>query len=100
MTPTARAVAGLAFLAFGAAAPTWAPAQQPSAPQASAPPGAPLALTLDEALQLGERRSESVRIAEAGVLRARGQTYGRATRFDAPTPVPASTRSHSTATWL
>ena len=32
-------------------------------------------LTLDEALHLAEQRSEGVRIARAGVLRARGQQY-------------------------
>jgi outer membrane protein TolC len=32
-------------------------------------------LTLDEALRLAEERSEGVRIARAGVLRARGQQY-------------------------
>ncbi|GJG87094.1 hypothetical protein tb265_22750 [Gemmatimonadetes bacterium T265] len=34
---------------------------------------APLPLSLDDALALGERQSESVRIADAGVVRARGQ---------------------------
>lgn len=75
MTLLARAAAGLAILGATctalAAASTTARAQQPS----SAPPaaGAPLALSLEDALGLGERQSESVRIAQAGVLRARGQ---------------------------
>ncbi|MDF1503016.1 TolC family protein, partial [Roseisolibacter sp. H3M3-2] len=38
---------------------------------AAARPGRPL--SLEEALRLGERQSEAVRVAEAGALRARGQ---------------------------
>lgn len=36
-------------------------------------PAAPTTLSLAEALQIADRRSEAVRIAEAGVMRARGQ---------------------------
>jgi outer membrane protein TolC len=36
-------------------------------------PAAPATLSLAEALQIADRRSEAVRIAEAGVMRARGQ---------------------------
>lgn len=75
MTSLARAAAGLALLFGTAFAPAALAAQQPPA----APPaaGGPLRLSLDDALTLGERQSESVRIAESGVLRARGQ-YGQA----------------------
>ncbi|MFL5577588.1 MAG: TolC family protein, partial [Gemmatimonadaceae bacterium] len=47
-------------------------AQQP-APAPAAPAGAVRDLSLEEALQLGERQSESVRIARAAVDRAHGQ---------------------------
>ena len=43
------------------------------AQQAAPPTGAPLPLSLAEAVRLAERESESVRIARAGVDRARGQ---------------------------
>ena len=43
--------------------------ENPVTPSASRP------LSLDEALRLAEERSEGVRIARAGVLRARGQQY-------------------------
>ncbi len=83
MTPSARAVAGFVRVARAAAAalaiavpaaltPVGAAAQQP-APATPAAAGAPIALSLEEALRLGERQSESVRIAEAAVLRSRGQ---------------------------
>jgi outer membrane protein TolC len=91
MNPSARAAAGFDRLARAAragvtrlaavallAVPGAARAQQPAAPAgppAAAPDaGAPVALSLDDAIQLGERQSESVRIAQAAVLRARGQT--------------------------
>jgi len=52
------------------------PAAPAGAPvQASAPASAARPLSLDEALRLAEERSEGVRIARAGVLRARGQQY-------------------------
>jgi outer membrane protein TolC len=77
MTPLARAAAGLALLTAGfagapAVVPAAAHAQQPVPPAAA---GGPLALSLDDALRLAERQSESVRIAQTGVGRARGQVY-------------------------
>ena len=75
----ARALARGAVLglALGAAAPLApAAAQQPTA-AGTAPAGtarrAPRILSLADALQLGERTSEAVRVAEAGAQRARGQ---------------------------
>lgn len=50
-------------------------AQQAAAPAASAARDSGRALSLDEAMQLALSRSEAVRIAEAGVERARGQLY-------------------------
>jgi hypothetical protein len=47
------------------------PAQTTAQPAAGA-----VALSLDDAMQIAERQSESVRIAEAAVLRARGYTIG------------------------
>lgn len=87
MTPSARAAAGFARVARAGraaalralaavvllpamVAPAALRAQQPAAAPAAS---GPLALSLDDALRLGERQSESVRIAEAAVLRARGQ---------------------------
>jgi len=48
-------------------------AQQPTAARPAASPSTARALSLDEALQIAERQSESVQIARAGVDRARGQ---------------------------
>ena len=61
------AVAGLLLLAGSTIAPFPARAQQPGAP--------PAAVSLADALRLAERVSHTVRTAEAGVLRARGQQY-------------------------
>jgi len=61
-----------AAVLIGAAA-GGAPSLAAQAPTAAAPAARPL--TLDEALHLAEERSEGVRIARAGVLRARGQQY-------------------------
>ncbi|HUQ81775.1 MAG TPA: TolC family protein [Gemmatimonadaceae bacterium] len=49
-------------------------AQQPAATRTAAttPPGAARALSLDEALRIAERESETVQIARAGIERARG----------------------------
>ena len=57
-----------ALLAVTAATPVVA--QQP-APQ----PAAAVSLSLEDAFRVAERESEAVRVAEAGVLRARGQQY-------------------------
>ena len=61
------AVAGLLLLAGNMIAPIPSRAQQPVAPAA--------AVSLADALRLAERVSHTVRTAEAGVLRARGQQY-------------------------
>jgi outer membrane protein TolC len=75
------AALGVAALAAAAVS---AGAQQPTPPAPAAPstaqpsaaqPSAARELSLEEAVQLGERQSESVRIARASVLRARGQQY-------------------------
>lgn len=82
--PAAAAVL-CAALAAGAS-PLAARAQAPAIPPTVAAGGAirtgmnagsatARPLTLDEALRLAEERSEGVRIARAGVLRARGQQY-------------------------
>jgi outer membrane protein TolC/biotin carboxyl carrier protein len=63
------AVAGAVLAAAAAASPAAARAQQPAPAAASGP----IALSLEDALRLAERQSESVRIAETAVLRARGQ---------------------------
>ena len=47
-------------------------AQQPTSARAAAAPGTPRPLSLDEAMRLAERESESIQIARAGVDRARG----------------------------
>lgn len=83
MSPLARgrrgrttAVAALA-LSLGVPLPAAAAQAAPGARTArqGAAPTAPVshALTLEEAVRLAERASESLRIAEAGALRARGQ---------------------------
>lgn len=70
--PRAAARAARRGLALLLAAVPFAPlaAQAPVAAGRAARP-----LSLEEAVRLGERQSESVRVAEAGVLRARGQYY-------------------------
>jgi outer membrane protein TolC len=83
MIPSARLTAGFARAARAAlaaaavvavvAAPTASSAQQPIPVAGRPAAGAPIALSLEDALGLAERQSESVRIAEAAVLRARGQ---------------------------
>ncbi|MBV9879535.1 MAG: TolC family protein [Gemmatirosa sp.] len=66
--------AALVALAPLAAAPGALRAQaQP--PTAASTAASAVSLSLDEAMQLAERQSEAVRIAEAGVLRTRGQQY-------------------------
>ena len=52
-------------------------AQTPASPAVATPAASSAAepLTIDAALRLAEERSETVRIARAGVLRARGQQY-------------------------
>ncbi|HVE77712.1 MAG TPA: TolC family protein [Gemmatimonadaceae bacterium] len=69
-----RVLAGGTFAL--AASPLAAPlrAQDPVAPARATGP-APRALSLADALRLAEQRSEDVHIAEAGVLRARGEQY-------------------------
>lgn len=62
----------LARLALPGTAHAQTPAS-PASPTAQPAAGGAVALSLDEAMQLAERQSESVRIAEAAVLRARGQ---------------------------
>ena len=76
----ARCAALLAALTLGAAriaAAQGTPAVPP--PRTAAPPANALGtvrpISLDEAMRLAEERSEGVRIAQAGLLRARGQAY-------------------------
>ena len=74
IAPTARTLALAALLIAGPAGALGAQVTS----QAATPPvrlesGRPL--PLEEALRLAEERSEGVRIARAGVLRARGQQY-------------------------
>jgi outer membrane protein len=67
-----RAVAALgAILTVPAASP--ARAQTPPPPSRIAVTAAPRRLALDEAIRLAEAQSEALAIAQAGVLRARGQ---------------------------
>jgi outer membrane protein TolC len=66
--PRALRLAGLAGLLIALAAPTAARAQQGGAP-------APGQLSLADALKLAEQRSEALKIAQAGLDRARGQRY-------------------------
>jgi len=101
MTPSARALAGFLRLATVAAFATLAVsplagarAQQPATPAQASRPNGPLVLSLEEALRLGERQSESVRIAEAGVLRARGQ---QAQAFSQALPQVNATGSYQRA---
>src|SRR5215207_7446966 len=87
MAMTATTVAAGAAAAQGSAgAPveTPTPVPQPApTPAASAPSAAraPRSLSLDEALAVAARQSEAVRIAEAGVRRARGQQYQARSQF-------------------
>ena len=72
----ARRAAFRALALLLAAAPLATPLATPLAaqtPAAQAGARATRALSLADAVQLAERQSESVRVAEAGVLRARGQ---------------------------
>lgn len=83
--PRAAALAALLLLAPAVTAPPAAHAQA-TTPSATGRPStaarAPRPLSLDDALTLGERQSESVRIADAGATRARGQvTQSRAAYF-------------------
>ena len=70
-----RSLAGVAIAATAVLASPVAPralaAQQPA--PARAVSGTPRALSLDEAMRIAERESESVQIARSGVDRARGQ---------------------------
>ncbi|HEX6057606.1 MAG TPA: TolC family protein [Gemmatimonadaceae bacterium] len=70
-----RALLALALLAAPAAAGAQRPVVLDTAPSMRVPPGAGdvEGLSLDEALRLAAHRSETVRIAEAGLRRARGQ---------------------------
>jgi outer membrane protein TolC len=61
-----------ALLAVTAATPLVA--QQP-APQPAPQPAGAVSLSLEDAFRVAEHESEAVRVAEAGVLRARGQQY-------------------------
>jgi outer membrane protein TolC len=65
-----------------AASPLAAPlgAQDPVAPPRATGP-VPRALSLAEALRMAEQRSEDVRVAEAGVLRARGEQLRARSQF-------------------
>src|SRR6478672_11957585 len=65
----ALVAAALVCAAFGAGTSPRRLDAQTTTPAVSRP------LSLDEALRLAEERSEGVRIARAGVLRARGQQY-------------------------
>ncbi len=66
--PSVRRLAGVALLALGVARPAFA-----QTPAARADAGAPRVLTLEEAFRIAEGASETVRLSEAGLLRARGQ---------------------------
>ena len=70
-----RSLAGVAVAATAVLASPVAPraltAQQPAPTRAAS--GTPRALSLDEAMRIAERESESVQIARSGVDRARGQ---------------------------
>jgi outer membrane protein TolC len=70
-----RSLAGVAIAATAVLASPVAPralaAQQPAPARAAS--GTPRALSLDEAMRIAERESESVQIARSGVDRARGQ---------------------------
>ena len=70
MSPTRRAPFAAALLLVIANAPSL-PAQTP----AQQPANGAIVLTLSDALRRAEESSEGVRIARAGVLRARGQQY-------------------------
>jgi outer membrane protein len=77
-THRAQAIAAAVLIGVAASGASTVAAQMPaSATRADtiARPGGARPLTLDEALHLAEERSEGVRIARAGVLRARGQQY-------------------------
>jgi outer membrane protein len=87
MTMTTTAVAAGAAAAQGTAGapvetptPVRQPAPTPAAPTPSAA-RAPRSLSLDEALAVAAQQSEAVRIAEAGVRRARGQQYQARSQF-------------------
>jgi len=67
------AMAAFAIIAVAPLSASPLAAQQPTAPRPAANPSTPRALSLDEALRIAERESESVQIARAGVDRARGQ---------------------------
>jgi outer membrane protein len=71
----AALAAGASSLAAQAAAPATAPTAGAVIRADSLASSAARPLSLDEALRLAEERSEGVRIARAGVLRARGQQY-------------------------
>jgi outer membrane protein TolC len=66
-----QAATALAATLAGLAAPGLATAQTPQTARSS--PTAIRALSLDEAIRLGEAQSEAIAIARAGVVRARGQ---------------------------
>src|SRR5574338_626546 len=66
-------VAAAAVFASPLVAPRAASAQQPTPPRATPTTTTPRALSLDEAMRIAERESESVQIARSGVERARGQ---------------------------
>src|SRR5215212_3329770 len=78
VTATA-ALAGVAAAQDSTGAPVQTPA--PVAQATSTAARAPRSLSLDEALTVAARQSEAVRIAEAGVRRARGQQYQARSQF-------------------
>ena len=82
MTATALA-AGVAGAQDSTGAPvdTPTPVPQPAPTPAALTAREPRSLSLDEALAVAARQSEAVRIAEAGVRRARGQQYQARSQF-------------------
>lgn len=73
LSQSARLIALIAFYIVGAVSPLSAQVVTSASP--------PVELSLDEAIRLGESRSEAVQIARAGVQRAGGQQYQARSQF-------------------
>jgi outer membrane protein TolC len=71
-SPLGAATVAASLIALSLA-PSAALAQQPAPASARVGPGTPHALSLDEAMRIAEKESETLQIARAGLDRARGQ---------------------------
>ncbi|MFL5501634.1 MAG: TolC family protein [Gemmatimonadaceae bacterium] len=80
-TPAPGRLLRTALLLIAACVPAFAGAQVVTTPTVPITGTAPRALTLEEAIRLGQAQSENIRIARAGVERAHGQQYQARSQF-------------------